>query len=710
MNCIVTAAMTFALMATACSDNNRNSSDSGKTTSEKMTTVSAESEELTESAETKKTIESVLSSSSVKTSESELFSKRDLNPDYSNPTAEISLTGNSAEVNGDGVTVNGSTVTINDEGIYIINGTLDDGQIIVNADNTKVQLVLDNASVNCSNSSAIYIENADKTFITLANDSKNYVSDGSVYDFSSSDENEPDAAIFSRDSLTINGDGELEVTGNYNDGIRSKDDIVITGGKITVDAVGDAIKGKDYVAVANGDLTLTAGENGINSNNKTDSEMGFVYIEGGTFNITSGGGSSESTKVHADDFGGFDKGGDFGRGGFGRRDDFDGERPEMPDDSGRPEMPDGFENFDPDNFEMPDFHHFNPDDFESHDGFEHHNLAYTANAENTDSETSTKGIKADGEINIVGGTFNINSADDAVHSNTDVIVSEGSLIIDSGNKGIHADSKIDINGGIVSVINSYEGLEASVININNGTIEVNATDDGFNASDGVTSQAGMGTYSDNLAVNINGGTVCVNADGDGLDSNGNIYISGGTVIINGPENGGNGALDSNGEIIVTGGTLVAAGMSEMAEYPSGTSSQNCVSATFDSTFDGRTLVTLSDDSGNEIISFSPTKKFDNIVISSSGIKTGVTYTFYTGGTSSASENNGLYEIGGYNNDGTESGSFTAENVVSFVGTQSMIGGGGFGGGNRGGMHEPPQDENGMPEMPDRNGKDFRHHQ
>ncbi|MDE6102223.1 MAG: carbohydrate-binding domain-containing protein, partial [Ruminococcus sp.] len=295
-------------------------------------------------------------------------------------------------------------------------------------------------------------------------------------------------------------------------------------------------------------------------------------------------------------------------------------------------------------------------------------------------------------------------------SNTDVIVSEGSLIIDSGNKGIHADSKIDINGGIVSVVNSYEGLEASVININNGTVEVNASDDGFNASDGVTSQAGMGTYSENLAVNINGGTVVVNASGDGLDSNGDIYISGGTVIVNGPENGGNGALDSNGEIIVTGGIVVAAGMSEMAEYPSESSAQNCVSATFDSTFDGGTLVTLSDDSGNEIISFSPTKKFDNIVISSSGIKTGVTYTFYTGGTSSASENNGFYEIGGYNNDGTESGSFTAENVVSFVGTQSMMGGGGFGGGNRGGMHEPPQDENGMSEMPDRNGKDFRHHQ
>lgn len=163
-----------------------------------------------------------------KTSESELFSDRDLNPDYSSPTAEIKLTGNSAEISGSGVTVSGSTVKITGEGIYHITGTLDDGQIIVDADKNKVQLVLDNVSINCSNSSAIYMTSAKKTFITLADGSKNYISDGAEYTFADNTESEPDAAVFSKDSLTINGNGELEVTGNYNDGIRSKDDIVIT--------------------------------------------------------------------------------------------------------------------------------------------------------------------------------------------------------------------------------------------------------------------------------------------------------------------------------------------------------------------------------------------------------------------------------------------------------------------------------------------------
>lgn len=707
MSRIVMTAMTFAVMAVGCSDNS--SSDSGKTTSEKMTTtISVETKEVSESTEQNQTTETsetqtvteknteVQTSSVKKTSESELFSDRDLNPDCSTSTAEISLTGNSAEVTGNGVSVAGSKITITDEGIYHITGTLDDGQIIVDADKNKVQLTLDNVSLNCSNSSAIYVVSAKKVFVTLADGSKNYISDGAEYIFPDSSEDEPDSAIFSKDSLTINGNGELEVIGNYNDGIRSKDDIVITGGKITVNAVGDAVQAKDYLAVADGDLSLTAGENGINANNNTDADMGFVYIEGGNFNITSGGGSSATTKTHTDDF--RER---FGHGeGFGK-----GERPE------KPEMPeDDFDSdFNPDDSEMPDFEGFNPEGFEppemSDEDFQQQNLAYVKDSESTDSTASTKGIKADSEITIVGGTFSINSADDAVHSNSDVIVSGGSLNIDSGNKGIHADSKIDINDGMVSVTNAYEGLEASVININGGTVEINASDDGFNASDGETVQSGMGTYLDDVLLNITGGTVYINASGDGLDSNGNINISGGTVIVSGSENGGNGALDSNGEIIVTGGTVVATGMSEMAEYPADSSSQNCVSATFDSAYDGGTLVTLSDDSGNEIISFAPQKNFDNVIISSSDIKTGVTYTFYIGGSSSASENHGLYENGGYNNDGTESGSFTAESIISFVGTQSMMGGG-FGHG--GGMKQPPQNENGMPEIPEGEKRGFRH--
>ena len=731
INRIMMTAMTFAFMAVGCTDNS--TSDSGKTTSEKMTTISAGTDETTEPAEENETTEitqiieettvksiPVQSLADKKTSESELFSNRDLNPDYSAPDTTINLTGDGATVDGAGVTVDGSQITITKEGIYLISGTLNDGQIIVNADSAKVQLVLDNATINCNNSSAIYAVNAKKTFITLADGTKNVLSDGTDYVFADTEKNEPDATIFSHDSLTINGTGELEITGNYNDGIRSKDDIVITGGKITVNAIGNAIKGKDYVAIADGELNLTAGQDGIKSTNSDDISLGFVYVEGGTFNITadgdgiqaetvfsaidgvfnitSGGGSSASTKTHTDDFGRFDKGGGFGRGGGFNK----GEKPDMPEDFG---------DFNPEDFEMPDFENFNPENLEMPDSPEQLAFNTESNDDDTSDTVSTKGIKASAGISITGGTFDINSAGSTVHSNADITVSGGILTLESGNKGIHADTTANINGGTINITKSYEGIEATVINVTDGEIELIASDDGFNVSDGVTDQSGMGTYSADIMINISGGTVYINASVDGLDSNGDINISGGTIIVDGPESGGDAALDSNGEIVITGGTVVAVGMSDMAESPSENSTQNSVSATFDSTFEGGTLVTLLDSSGHEIISFAPAKSFDNIVISTPDIKTGTAYTFYTGGTSSKSEVHGLYENGGYNNDGTESGNFTAESVVSYVGKQSMMGGG-FGGGggmhmhgNDDGTHERPDD---MPEPPDMNGgRDFK---
>jgi hypothetical protein len=188
-----------------------------------------------------------------------------------------------------------------------------------------------------------------------------------------------------------------------------------------------------------------------------------------------------------------------------------------------------------------------------------------------------------------------------------------------------------------------------------------------------------------------------------------MTISGGTVLVNGPTNSGNGALDGNGEMTVNGGLLIAAGSSGMAEAPSANSAQNCVSAAIGSAQQPDTLVTLADENGNEIISFAPTKTFDHIVISSPEIEKGKTYSIKIGGGSSSENKFGLYEIGGYDGKGSEIGSFTAENTISYIGEQSHMGGGfgngGFGGGRGHGREDfqPTTDENGnmiMPEKPD----------
>ena len=709
----LTAAFAFAAAVTGCSS----SSSSSEQPTEPSSTSLVSSEEDTLTAKTV---------SNTSDTFGDIFSDRDLDPSYSDITAEIDLSGSSAKVSGSDASVSGSVITVSQKGVYRITGTLDDGQIIVDADDAKVQLVFSGASITSKTSAPVYVKNADKVFITLAEGTENTLTSNAPAAAEGSDE--PDAAIFSADSLTFNGSGSLKVVSASNDGIRCKDDVVVTGGSITVDAANNGIKAKDYFAAAGGSVTVKAGNDGIKSTNSEDASLGFIYISSGSFNITadgdgfsastvfyaesgeysivSGGGSSNSTKSHSDGFGSFGGGG-FGKGGFGG-----GNMPEMPtNEDGSFSMPGGFGGGNmpeiPTNedgsFSMPggdmpdifinedngsdkfrDFRGTLPDNFNG------------SSSQDSDDSTSAKAIKAGSEITVTGGKFTLDSADDALHSNGSLTLTGGEFSIEAGDDGLHADIDVSISGSSkVDITKSYEGIEAATIGISGGNTSVKASDDGLNASDG-TSQGGMGTYSSGVSINITGGTLYVNADGDGIDSNGDIKISGGTTVVDGPTNSANGALDSNGDITVTGGVVVAAGASGMAEAPSKNSTQNSVSATFDSNLSAGTSVALKDSSGKEIIAFTSAKSFNNIVISSPDISDGETYTFYTGGKCSSTSDDHL--CSGYSG-GSEAGSFTVSSVLSTVGKQS-----GFGGGN---MPEMPTNEDGSFSMPDGFGKGGR---
>ena len=200
----------------------------------------------------------------------------------------IKLEGDSITFEGSGATVSGNILTITSAGAYSISGTLNDGQVIVDTeDKEKVELVLNGADITCSTSAPIYVSNAEKTVMTLADGTENHVTDGTSYVFEDA-EDEPNAAVFSKDDLTINGKGSLTVNANYNNGIASKDDLKITGGSITVNAVNDGIKGRDSIAVKDGTITINAGGDGMQANNDEDAEKGYVVIEGGTLDITAG--------------------------------------------------------------------------------------------------------------------------------------------------------------------------------------------------------------------------------------------------------------------------------------------------------------------------------------------------------------------------------------------------------------------------------------
>ncbi|NMC77717.1 MAG: carbohydrate-binding domain-containing protein, partial [Chloroflexi bacterium] len=170
----------------------------------------------------------------------------------------ILLNGDSISAEGQGVTVDGSTATITAAGTYSLTGSLSDGKIVVNSTDTgTVRLILNGASIYNSTSSPIYVQNAEKTIIVLADQTENSVSDGTSYVFESADEDEPHAAIFSKSDLTIYGNGTLTVNGNYNDGIASKDGLILSGGTVLVNAVDDGIRGKDYLVVKDGNITVT---------------------------------------------------------------------------------------------------------------------------------------------------------------------------------------------------------------------------------------------------------------------------------------------------------------------------------------------------------------------------------------------------------------------------------------------------------------------
>lgn len=242
-----------------------------------------------------------------------------------------------------------------------------------------------------------------------------------------------------------------------------------------------------------------------------------------------------------------------------------------------------------------------------------------------------------GYIVIDGGNITANASGDAIHSNTNVVINGGNTTINSGDDGIHADSNLVINNGTVDIKQGYEGIEAESITINNGDIKVIANDDGFNAAGGndsssINGRAGQNNFGGNGvgSLTINGGKVYVNSAGDGLDSNNSITITGGYIVVDGPTNNGNGALDHDGNMLISGGTLIAAGSSGMLELPSTSSTQNTICIVFSSTPSANTEFTLKDADGNTIVSYAPSKQYASIIVSSPEIATNASYAAYTG--------------------------------------------------------------------------------
>ena len=468
------------------------------------------------------------------------FSERDFDTSYADAKT-VELSANGAKTDAAGVTVDGNTVTFTQEGTYLLNGDLT-GQIVVDlpGENDKIQLVLDGVNVTNSGSAGIYVKNADKVFVTTANGSENSVS--VTGEFVQTDDNNVDGAIYSKDDIVFNGEGTLKVSCVSGHGIVSKNDLKITSGSYEITSGSKALQGKDMVGIAGGTVTLTAGTDGIDSvnvavyggdTNITAGDEGInsdvtdentepkVLLAGGTVKIDSGddgiqttgsaelaganvtitaGGGSVNAAEHFGDVAFGQMGGWAGRGQGGPQ--FGGEPDSM-----------GEINYDTD------------DD------------------ETTDDGSKNKGIKANNII-LRSGSMTIDSQDDAIHADGDITAEGGTYEINAGDDGLHADATLTVNGGTFTV-EGWEGLEATVVTVNDGDIFISAKDDGINAVQKVSGLA--------PGIEINGGSVGITmaqGDTDALDSNGSLVIRGGAVDINAQS-----PFDYDGEGVLSGGSV-----------------------------------------------------------------------------------------------------------------------------------------------------------
>ncbi len=529
----------------------------------------------------------------------------------------IVLSGNSISAGAAGVSVVGTRATITSAGTYGISGSLEDGQIIVDtADGETVRLVLNGVDIRSSTSAPIYVRNAEKAIIILADDTENHLADGESYVFEAADDDEPNAALFSKSDLTIFGNGSLSVDANYNDGVASKDGLIIAGGTITVQSVDDGIRGKDYLVIQDGNIVINAKSDGLKSDNAEDPTKGYISIEKGVFNISSGGDAIdvETDVIIAD--------GEFTLSSGGGSSNYFGADTSAKGIKGTVSV----------NIDGGAFHIDSADD----------------------------GLHSNGSLTIDGGTFHIASGDDAMHADATLTINGGEIRIRESFEGLES-AVITINAGNLHIVSSDDG-----INVVSG-VDGSGMAQRAGAGGGPGRGQGSFTYSGDYYLYIHGGYIAIEAAGDGIDVNGAIEMTDGIVIINGPTQQMNGALDYDGGFKITGGFLVAVGSAGMGQAPDESSSQYSMLVNLNSTVRARTLVHIQDSAGNDVLTFAPSKQYQSIALSSPQLAKGATYSLYLGGNSTGTANDGLYQGGNYT-PGTEYASFTISGMVTRLGS------------------------------------------
>lgn len=498
---------------------------------------------------------------------------------------EITLNTASIEVNGAGASVSGKVVKISSPGTYRLSGTIKDGRVIVDVDKKDVvRIILNNANITCSNGAPMFIANCKKTIIILAEGTENFLTDSPTYIFDLPVEEEPNAALFSKDDMTICGRGKLNVTAKFKDAIGGKDGLVIKDAHLSLNAKDDGIQVKDYVVIK-GDavLDIKALDDGIKSFHKTAPDRGYTYIQSGTINIISGGdGIQAETQLLVS--------------------------------GGSIEIVSG-----------------KGSKFNNVNNLSLKGLKAGAGVIIDDGnfiiDSADDTINSDGIISINGGEFILSSGDDAIHADVALGISGGDIKILTCTDGLESNI-INIQGGDMHVVATSDGVNIlkSEPDLTQNTLK-------------------NGLKGEKSHLYIRGGRLFITALDDGIDVYGTFEMTGGEVVINGKTSGDKALEVEN--MIISGGVLIATQETIMDPSLFEMSKQHSLLVDFSSVHQARTLLHIKKKSGGEVLTFSPSQNYQSVFISSPSFVENNEYTILYGGASSGVIENGIYQNGVY---------------------------------------------------------------
>lgn len=573
---VLTGALLIGTIGCTSAETN---SKNTKTTMTSKTTTSA-SNSGTKATNTKTTSNTSTSNNTTTSSNIQELVASDM---FSNKDKEVGYDATQAKT----IKLENKSITISQEGTYILSGSISNGQVIVDApDTAKIRIILNGVNINNDTSAAIYVKKADKVFLTTAKGTTNTLSNKK--EFVNTTTEEINAVIYSKEDITLNGQGTLNINAVYGNGVVSKDDLVITSGTYNINAANHGLRGKDSVKIADGIINVTAKKDAIHGENNDDATKGYVYIGGGKLNLKSESDAIDTTSILQVDGGQIT---------IAATDD-------AMHSEDRLIIKDGTINI-----------------LKSEEGIE---------GKRVDIKGGTINLKSnDDGINATSGsTTQTTSADNSTTNNNNTTTKTQNTNNKNAKQNTSQEKMPEMNGQRPPEMNGQRPPEM------NGQQPPKMRGQRPPEMNGHMMRGGKGggdfEVDKDAYINISGGKITILANGDGIDSNGSLSVTGGTVYVSGSNNGGNGSLDYNGEGTITGGTVITAGASGMNQNFGSSSTQGSILLNNIDSQKSGTKIEVKDSTGKVIASYTPEKDYNSILVSSPQIKKGAKYTITAG--------------------------------------------------------------------------------